>query len=201
MPGDGVLVDAQTGRHADPEVVQHHVGPVEQRLDHRSGLGRADVEREAALAALARRHRVGGGPHRLATGWLDLDHVGPEVGEHLRPEGSRDERREVHDPQPVERTRSTDAARSVTVAVGVASVGEGLHRDRCGDDDVVGVAVRCDRDREADLGQVRIGQRLARAEHRLARDAGGPEPLDPLVAGLGGEQRPPPDGPLVQRTR
>ena len=76
-------------------------------LDDRARLGRTEVEGEAALAALARGDRVGRGAHRLALGRLDLDHVGTEVGQHLRAERARPRRRRSR------ATRSPSSSRTV----------------------------------------------------------------------------------------
>jgi hypothetical protein len=82
--------------------VHNDVGPRQQLLDDRPSLRSADVQRQAALAPLARRDGIRGGAHGLAHRGLDLDDIRAEVSEYLGGERAGHERREVHDPQPRE---------------------------------------------------------------------------------------------------
>ncbi len=95
-PRHGLFVHAQALGHPDAKVVHHHVRPPEQALDDRARLGGADVESQAALPALAGGDRIGGRPHRLTLGRFDLDHVGSQIGQHLRRERAGDESGEIH---------------------------------------------------------------------------------------------------------
>ena len=53
---------------------------------------------------MAGRDRVRRRAHGLAVERLDLDHLGTEVGQHLRAEGPGDEGGEVENAQPAEET-------------------------------------------------------------------------------------------------
>ena len=96
---------------AGAEVLDERVGAVHEPQQDLAALGRAEVERDGALAAV----RVLEGERRLAHGRgavaivvarlraLDLDHLGAEVGEHRGRERPRDDAREIEDAEALER--------------------------------------------------------------------------------------------------
>jgi hypothetical protein len=94
----GLEIDTEALRHAGPEALDGDVGVRRQLLDDLRRLGVLQVEREAALVAVLHaelhRHVAAAG---IAARRLDLDHVGPQVGEDRRGERPGDEHGEVDD--------------------------------------------------------------------------------------------------------
>src|SRR4029077_3733354 len=91
-----------------------HVGAHDQLLDDRDGLGLSQVEGEAALVAVdgqERRGHLALGPRAVgelaarvvALARLDLDHVGAEQPELVRPVGAGEIPGEIEDADPRER--------------------------------------------------------------------------------------------------
>ena len=95
------LSEAEARQHAGPVVLDEHVGPGEQAVQHRLAMRRLEVEGERVLVAVD-GHETGGliaDPvlgHRVVAGGLaarrplDLDHLGAQVGQH-QPAGGRGE--------------------------------------------------------------------------------------------------------------
>ena len=75
-------------------------------------LGRLDVERDVALAALAPEERGGRHAHAVAGDRLDLDDVGPQVADDHRPERTGEVLAEVDQPDAFERVHQTPPRRS-----------------------------------------------------------------------------------------
>ena len=104
---------AEPLHHARTEVLDEHVGALEQPLEH-AAVGRGvEIEREALLAAVE-RDEVGGrvadegaDPARVvaAAGRLDLDHARTQIGEHLGAERTGEHARQIDDEDPGERAR------------------------------------------------------------------------------------------------
>jgi len=101
--------EAETLERARPEVVHEDVGTPQEPVE-RGAIGRsAEVERDAALAAvkpdevggLAAHHRVVAA-REVAFGPLDLDDVGAHVGQMARAERARDGLLERHYANPIE---------------------------------------------------------------------------------------------------
>ena len=100
---------AEALHRAGAEVLDDHVRAVAELERERVGAGRAQVERDGALAAVELRElrgevgSVGDGeaPAHLALRALDLDHRSAVVGEHPRAQGAGDDVREVDDLQAV----------------------------------------------------------------------------------------------------
>ena len=73
----------------------YDVGPTDQCLERGARLGRLEIERDAALAALAPHERPLDVAHRVTGGRLELDHVCAEVGQLHRAERAGEEVPEV----------------------------------------------------------------------------------------------------------
>ena len=114
-----VVVEAELLEHARREVLDDDVARCDELLREREAVGMTEVERDAALAEVARVEqrrllvelRVVVRPHRRAepdaVGPLhgfDLDHVGAQRREPRGGERARPERGEVEDAQPGERS-------------------------------------------------------------------------------------------------
>jgi len=105
---------------ADAQILQHHVGALEdQRAQARRLAGVAEIDRDAALVAVERLVGRGGAvPPRRAPaarvvallGVLDLDHVGAEIGQDHARVGRRDTVSELDDRHARER-RCADHSR------------------------------------------------------------------------------------------
>ena len=80
-----LVVDAEAVLHVGPEVLDHHVGLLDQAQEDREAFRRLQVERDAALVAVqVLEVRPSRGPPGLAAPplrRLDLDDVGAPVGE------------------------------------------------------------------------------------------------------------------------
>ncbi len=115
--GQGRVVEAEPVEPADAEVLDEHVGAPQEAPQHGRAVGCLEVEPDRALVAVDREVVRGGPgivrpgqsradpwraprPRPVPVGRLDLDHVGPEVGEEHRAEGSREDRRAVGDADP-----------------------------------------------------------------------------------------------------
>ena len=100
-----------TGHDAGSVVLQQHVGPVGQRGHQLGGTLGLEVDTDVALARVhvAERDPDAVGVHRrdrpgeVARGGLDLDDVGPQVGQHPSAYRSGENPGEVHHPDAVER--------------------------------------------------------------------------------------------------
>ena len=85
------VAEAEFLHHAGAEIVHDHIGGGDQRPDRRDALRGFQVEGEAAFVAVesgvGEAHTVDKGPPAAApvagVGALDLDHIGPVVGENL----------------------------------------------------------------------------------------------------------------------
>ena len=86
-------------------------------------LGRLDVQRDVALAALAPEVRGGGHAHAVAGHGLDLDDVGPEVADDHRPERPGEVLAEVDQPDAFERVHQAPPLPFVTEAAPFATEG------------------------------------------------------------------------------
>ena len=161
--GDGGLVDAQPLGHADPEVVQHDVGPPDQPLDDRAAASGAEVEGQAALAPLAGGHGVGGGRASPR----------PRGGSTLMTSAPRSARTWAASGPATNAEKSTTRTPSSRPCVGrpprrrrrrEASSGSGHRRDGDGRaHEHVAVPAPSASTARPIVGQVRVGQRLARA--------------------------------------
>src|SRR4029079_12548303 len=101
--------------HARPEILDHHVGRLEQLAHDLLSIGLGEVERDALLAAVEGHEEVAfaigaagartGAFARVVTavGVLDLDDLGAHVREYLRAERPGDDAREVDDADAGER--------------------------------------------------------------------------------------------------
>src|SRR5262245_26407634 len=107
-----VVVEAVALEHAGPEVLDQHVGALQQFLHHRLALGLGEVERHALLAPVEGHEEMAfAGAARAralarvvaAVGILDLDHLGAHVGQDLCAHGSRDHAGEIDDADSAER--------------------------------------------------------------------------------------------------
>ena len=98
-----------------PEVLHQHVGPLDQTAHDLEPGWRLEVDGDRALAAVG-RHEQGGelaggidrlpaAPRDVAGKRLDLDHVGPLVGQERGGERARNHAREIHHPYARQRTR------------------------------------------------------------------------------------------------
>ena len=114
-----LVPEAQPLRHARPVVLDEDVRRLREALDDQDTLGRLEIDREPALAAV---HRHEGGAvsvlrdrRQLARGLardrrLDLDDVGAHVGEVHRAERRRHRLREVDDAEALERFHGVEAS-------------------------------------------------------------------------------------------
>ena len=91
--------DPEPVRHPEGEVLQHHVGPCEQPIDHLPRGGGFEVEQYRALACIdpSVAHDCGVG------GVVDLDHVGAVLGQHATSGRSSKHLGEVDDANAIER--------------------------------------------------------------------------------------------------
>ena len=96
------VIDSERLRRRRSVVVHDDVGPVEQPLEHRTRLGELEVEHDRPLRSVevrvVRGESVGAGAEvadRVATGRLELDHVGALIAEDHRAERPRHVRRDV----------------------------------------------------------------------------------------------------------
>ena len=104
-------VDAEPARGLRPETVDHDVGARENRVEDRGRIRRSQIQRDAALVpvenlevragpAADRRQRA----RRIAPARiLNLDDVGPEVGEKQRRVRAGEQARQVDDANAGER--------------------------------------------------------------------------------------------------
>ena len=73
------------GHRARREILDHHVGRLQQLHQHRPALGRIGVEREALLVAIEVAEEAAAEAAQLARAIavdrLDLDHLGAEIGQ------------------------------------------------------------------------------------------------------------------------
>jgi hypothetical protein len=93
-----VVAEAQPIEHARTEVLDHHMGGVDQLEHQLAPLGRLEIDGQAALVAVGAKEKpahagdvgLGRRPSALvgAAGRLDLDHVGAHVGKVLGRRGS-----------------------------------------------------------------------------------------------------------------
>ena len=117
MDQPGVAGPRRVGVGTDPagrlrtHVVDEHVGPVDEGIEHRPRLGHAKVEGDAALVAgHGEEERAELGPvgadaaHDVARRRLDLDHVGAQVAQQQRGVRSGEDGGEVDDTDAVERS-------------------------------------------------------------------------------------------------
>jgi len=102
--------DAQALGHAGAEVLDHHVGRGGQGGDGLRGIGVLEVEHQALLVAVERReqaaHAFAHGADVavvIARGRLDLDDLGPQVGQQGRGQRARQHAAEVEDAHAIER--------------------------------------------------------------------------------------------------
>ena len=112
---DAGIVEAVLLQHAGPEVLDQHVGALEQLAHDRLALGLGEVQRHALLAPVEGHEEVAlaggaagartGALARVvaAVGILDLDDLGAHVREHLGTHGTRDHAGEIDDANAVER--------------------------------------------------------------------------------------------------
>ena len=115
-----VVAEAPLLHRAGQEILDQHVGALEQAREHRLSGRLAEIERERALAAID-RGEVGGvavlverraeQARLVAERRLDLDHVRAVVGEHLRAQRTRQHARQVDHPNAVERAHRHAARR------------------------------------------------------------------------------------------
>ena len=85
-PSEARIVDAEPGRHRGAEILDQHIGALDQPMQHRETFLLLQIEREGALAAVRaekepRLARQAGGKlaQHVALRRLDLDHIGAEV--------------------------------------------------------------------------------------------------------------------------
>ncbi len=114
--GEPLVADAEAVHHAGAEVLDQHVGAVDQATEHLEALLLLEVDHHAALAAVDALEvaAVGAVPAGLgrerghlaravAAGRLDLHHVGALVGEQHRAERPGEHLRQIDDPEALER--------------------------------------------------------------------------------------------------
>ena len=114
---DAFIVQPQPGHPGQPDIVEEHVGMLEQLENDRLVVVILAVERDRFLVAVERgedraeisgravpgvAHHVAG---KLALAIFDLDHVGAHVGKIEGGKGSQHDRRHIDDLQSLQRTR------------------------------------------------------------------------------------------------
>ena len=104
--------EAQPLHHAGPEILQHHVGAVDQIPEDLEIGGVLEVEPDAALVAVPQHEGRAlafdegrRAAHGIALRAFDLDDVGAEIAQLHAAERARQVRRQVEDHQAVERAR------------------------------------------------------------------------------------------------
>ena len=112
MALQALVVDAEPVLHVRPEILDQHVGLLDEALEHGAPFGRLQVERQAALVAmqvLEIRRRARGPPGESVAlerrRRLDLDDVGAPIGE--LPHG----RRAGADPRQIEHEKARQGPR------------------------------------------------------------------------------------------
>jgi hypothetical protein len=118
-----LVAEAEALHGARAEVLDEDVGRPDERLDHVHRLGRLEIERHAALVAV--EEQVGRGLAVLVRGpgaglvararVLDLDDVGPKIGEEGPAPGTGDDAGEIEDADAVEREWEGGHARYYTL--------------------------------------------------------------------------------------
>src|SRR5438105_2540236 len=83
-----LVIDAKSGRHRGAKILDQNIGVLEKSQQQGCSLSVFEVDRDRSFAAIDTQksaalplHGRGVRSLRLAIGRLDLDHVGPEVGE------------------------------------------------------------------------------------------------------------------------
>ena len=108
----GVVANAQAIDRAGAEVLDDHVGVLRQAQEHRATSGRLEIEAQAALVAVLREKLHALAVDELvaqvarqvaALGFLDLDHVGPQVAEQHRADRAGGHHAQVQDHVAVQR--------------------------------------------------------------------------------------------------
>ena len=98
-PGNGFVSQVQLVHGPGGEVFQENIGPFHDFHDGLMSFGVFQIDREAAFVPV--EIREGRPPHRLAPeiagGRLDLDHLGPHVGQEHGTGGAGDDLGEVGD--------------------------------------------------------------------------------------------------------
>ncbi|MDT4834151.1 hypothetical protein FQZ97_677850 [compost metagenome] len=104
--GRTVVIDAQAGRHAWAEALDHDVGCGDQPLRGVAALWRFQIQRDAALVAVhAQEHRAVLLPERrpaagiVPLGRFYLDHLCAHVAQVLRAQGPGQHLGKIHHPQ------------------------------------------------------------------------------------------------------
>ena len=95
--------DAEPHRDAGRHVVVHDVGALDELERDLVPALLLEIEREAALAALAAEERLPRHAHAVTGDRLDLDHVGAEIADHHRAERTGEVLAEVDQPHTFER--------------------------------------------------------------------------------------------------
>ena len=81
---DVVVPDAKSCDDARTKAFDHDIGVRGEFENAFASLGLLQVELDAALVRAERDEQLGVGAHRVATGWLHLQHIGPDLREELR---------------------------------------------------------------------------------------------------------------------
>src|SRR5581483_9954225 len=119
---DVVVTDAEARGHAGPVPLDEHVG-VPREVECASAVVIVlEVEHDAALVRVQAGEQLRIPAHRIASRWLDLDHVGAEVGEQLRRVRARAPHAEVQDPHAVEQATVAGGHRSFSVTPAASKV-------------------------------------------------------------------------------
>ena len=116
--GDLLVADAEAGGDAGPEVLDDHVAALGQIEDQVDALGSGQVDRQEPLAHVlaGEQHRQAApagvaGAQQVALGRLDLEHLGPEVGQHPGARRAGHDPGEVEDPDPLQDAGTDPGAR------------------------------------------------------------------------------------------
>jgi hypothetical protein len=105
---EDILAQSKLLHDAGPVILEQHIGAGDELEQDRSAGVRAQVELDAALAAVVGDEirtvlLAAKGPERIAAlRMLDLDHVGAEVGQHHARERSRDHGAQLDDAHALE---------------------------------------------------------------------------------------------------
>jgi len=106
-PRERGVIQPVLGHHARLEVLHHHVSRARQADRHLSPLALAQVDGDALLVAVEHREKTRPRPQQVARAvalhGLDLDDLGPQVGQYHAAGGTHDHVGELHHAQAFKR--------------------------------------------------------------------------------------------------